>query len=64
MTDVPMMPDEMIQPFAEANGLKDVVWVALTVHGTIVGYTNGRSELVGTPVVQCRRWPLKRKYRS
>jgi hypothetical protein len=63
MTGPAMMPPEMIEPFAEANGLQGVRWVAITVHGTVVGFDNGTSRTVGTPVVECRRWPLKRKYR-
>ena len=57
------MPDEMLEPFAQANNLTGVRWVAMTVHGTIVGFENGTSRTVGMPVVECRRWPLKRKFR-
>jgi hypothetical protein len=49
---------------AEANGLKDVIWMFATVHGTLAGFQNGTSRLLGTPHPACRRWPLKRKYRQ
>jgi hypothetical protein len=59
------MEGAQLEQFVEANNLKDVTWAHLTVHGVIVGYANGRSELLqsGQPVA-CRTWPLKKKYRS
>lgn len=60
---MPRFTDTETVRFADANNLKDVAWVDTTVHGTIVGFTNGTSRTVGTPTATCRTWPLKKKYR-
>lgn len=57
------LTDEERDRFAAANNLKDVTWIEPTLHGILVGFTNGTSKIVGDPVPPCRTWPLKARYR-
>jgi hypothetical protein len=58
------LDDDFVARFAEANRLGDVRWAYVTPHGTLVGFPNGTSRIVGDPSPRCRPTILKKKYRA